>query len=173
MPTTSFSRPISTQPSFPKPTWKERKLVIAAKEARKLSWAGTGSAATSTASNGTSAGVLALVRTRSRMCCTSMQSRYRARAREAFVRWLVVESSRQRKDFARILQLAMWIRKISFAVGAHRPTSPSTHAISRTDTFKGKNLIESCCIVFQLEVSQKKELQTGEILASRVPVYDT
>ena len=40
------------------------KLVIAAKEARKFSWAGTRSAATSTASNGTSAGVLALVRTR-------------------------------------------------------------------------------------------------------------
>ena len=36
----------------------------AAKEARKFSWAGTGSGAISTASNGTSAGVLALVRTR-------------------------------------------------------------------------------------------------------------
>ena len=38
--------------------------MIAAKEARKFSWAGTGSAATSTASNGTSAGVLTLVRSR-------------------------------------------------------------------------------------------------------------
>ena len=43
---------------------ERKKLVTAAKEARKFSWAGTGSAATSTASNGTSAGVLALVRTR-------------------------------------------------------------------------------------------------------------
>ena len=42
---------------------KREKLVIVAKEARKFSWAGTGSAATSTASKGTSAGVLALVRT--------------------------------------------------------------------------------------------------------------
>ena len=43
---------------------EREKLVIAAKEARNISWAGTGSAATSTASNCTSAGVLALVRTR-------------------------------------------------------------------------------------------------------------
>ena len=40
------------------------KLVTAAKEARIFSWAGTGSAAISTASHGTSAGVLALVRSR-------------------------------------------------------------------------------------------------------------
>ena len=40
------------------------KLVTAATEARKSSWAGTGSAAISTASNGISAEVLALVRTR-------------------------------------------------------------------------------------------------------------
>ena len=38
--------------------------MTAAKEARKFSWAGTGSEAISTDSNGTSAGVLALVRTR-------------------------------------------------------------------------------------------------------------
>ena len=38
--------------------------MTAAKEARKFSWAGTGIAAINTASNGTSAGVLALVRTR-------------------------------------------------------------------------------------------------------------
>ena len=53
----------------------------------------------------------------------------------------------------------MWIRTISFAVDADGPTSPFTHAISRTDTFKGKKLIESCRIVFQLKASQKKELQ--------------
>ena len=38
------------------------KLAIAAEEARKFSWAGTGSAAISTANKGTSVGVLALVR---------------------------------------------------------------------------------------------------------------
>ena len=43
---------------------EREKLVTAAKEARKFTWAGTGSEAISTASNGTSAGVLALVRTR-------------------------------------------------------------------------------------------------------------
>ena len=42
---------------------EREKLVTAANEARKFSLAGTGSAAISTASNGTSAGVLALVRT--------------------------------------------------------------------------------------------------------------
>ena len=43
---------------------EREKLVTAAKEARKFSCAGAGSAAISTASNGTSAGVLAMVRTR-------------------------------------------------------------------------------------------------------------
>ena len=77
--------------------------------------------------------------------------------------WLVSETSRQRRGFAQILQLMMWTRTISFAVGAHRLTSPFTHAISRLDTSKGKKLIESCCIVFQLKVSQKKELQAENI----------
>ena len=43
---------------------EREELVTAAKEARKFSWAGTRSAAISTANNGTSAEVLALVRTR-------------------------------------------------------------------------------------------------------------
>ena len=43
---------------------EREKLVTAAQRTRKFSWAGTGSAAISTARNGTSAGVLALVRTR-------------------------------------------------------------------------------------------------------------
>ena len=43
---------------------EREKLVTAAKEARTFSWAGTGSAAISTANNGTSKGTLALVRTR-------------------------------------------------------------------------------------------------------------
>ena len=42
---------------------EQKKLVTTAKEARKSSWAVTGSAAVSTANNGTSAGVFALVRT--------------------------------------------------------------------------------------------------------------
>ena len=50
MPSTTISRPISTQ--------------LSSLEARKFSWAGTGSAAVNTAKNGTSAGVLASVRTR-------------------------------------------------------------------------------------------------------------
>ena len=43
---------------------EREKLVTTAEEARKSSWAGSGSAAVSTANNGTCAGVLALVRTR-------------------------------------------------------------------------------------------------------------
>ena len=75
------------------------------------------------------------------------------------VDWLIAETSRRQKDFAQILQLAMWIRTILFAVGVLRPTSSLIHAILRMDTFKDKKLIESCCIVFQLKVSQMKELQ--------------
>ena len=43
---------------------EEAKLMAAVKEAGKSAWAGTGSAAISTANNGTSAAVLAVVRTR-------------------------------------------------------------------------------------------------------------
>ena len=75
------------------------------------------------------------------------------------VDWLIAEISRRQKDVAQILQLAMWIRIILFAVGVLRLTSPFTHANSRMDTLKDKKLIESCCIVIQLKVSQKKELQ--------------
>ena len=60
------------------------------------------------------------------------------------VDWLVAETSRRRKDIAQILQLVMWIRTISFAVGVHSLTSPFIHTISRTDTFKDKKLNESC-----------------------------
>ena len=67
----------------------------------------------------------------------------------------------------------MWIRPILFAVDVRKLTSPFTHAISRLDTFKDKKLMESCCIEFQLKVSQKKELQAGAVLASRVPVHGT
>ena len=47
--------------------------------------------------------------------------------------------------------------RVQFCV--HRPTSPFILAISRTDTVKEKKLIESCCFVFQLQVSHKTELQ--------------
>ena len=43
------------------------------------------------------------------------------------VDWIAVETSRRRQDFAQILQLAMWICKISFVDGALRPTSPLIH----------------------------------------------
>ena len=49
---------------IPETHLERKKLVTAAKGARTFSWAGTGSAAISTANNGTSAGILALVRTR-------------------------------------------------------------------------------------------------------------
>ena len=58
----------------------------------------------------------------------------------------------------------MWIRIISFAVGVHRLTSPFTHAISRTDTFKGKKLIESCCAVFQLKSISEEGIAGSAIL---------
>ena len=44
-------------------------------------------------------------------------------------------------------------------VGVLRPASPFILAVLRTDTSKGLNSIESCCIVFQLKVFQKKESQ--------------
>ena len=85
----------------------------------------------------------------------------------ARVDWSVVEISRRQRDSAQSLHLATWIRTISFAVGAHRPTSPFTHAISRTDTSKGKKLIESCCTVFQ-----KKELQADQMLPTLFTLRD-
>ena len=53
--------------------------------------------------------------------------------------------------------------------GVHKPASSFTHAISRTDTFKDKKLIGSCCIVFQLKVSQKNELQEEKCLPHVFP----
>ena len=88
------------------------------------------------------------------------------------VDWMSVETSRRQKDFAQILQLVMWIRTILFAVGVFRFTSLFIHAISRVDIFKDK-LIESCCIVFQVKVSQWTELQAEKCWPSRVPVYGT
>ena len=81
---------------------------------------------------------------------------------------------KRRKDLAQTLQLVMWIRRMLFAVGVRGLTSPFTPAISRTDTFEDKKLIESCCIEFQLVVFQKEELiKGGEILASCVPICGT
>ena len=76
--------------------------------------------------------------------------------------WWVVETSRKRRDFAQVLQLVMWIRTVPFAVGVHRLKFPSTRAISRTETFKDKKFVESCCIVSQLKVFQKMELQVEQ-----------
>ena len=64
MPSTNYILTSDFDAALTSETHLEReKLVMAAKEPRKFSWAGTGSAATSTASNGTSEGALALVRT--------------------------------------------------------------------------------------------------------------
>ena len=82
-----------------------------------------------------------------------------------------METADDRRTFAQILQLAMWIRTISFVVGAHRPTFPFIHAIQERIPFKVKKLIESCCIIFQLKAFQMKEVWAGEVSASRVPVY--
>ena len=87
----------------------------------------------------------------------------------ARVDWLVAEILRRQKDFTQILKLVTWIRTMLFAVGVLRLTSPFSHAISQTDTFKGKKLIESSCIVFQLKVSQKKELQAEKFWCQVFP----
>ena len=89
------------------------------------------------------------------------------------VDWLPVETSRQQKDFAQILQLVMCIRTISFVVGAHRPTSPFSLAILRTDTSKGKQLIEILLYRITAEGIPEEGIAGGEIWASRVPVYGT
>ena len=62
-----------------------------------------------------------------------------------------MQTSRQRKDFAQILLLVMWILTLSVAVGVHKHTSPFTHAISRTDISKHKKLMESRCAIFRKE----------------------
>ena len=71
---------------------------------------------------------------------------------------LDAETSRQRKNFEHNFQLVMWTLAILFAVGAHKLMSLFMSATSRTDTFKDKRLIESCGIVSQLKVSERKEL---------------
>ena len=46
--------------------------------------------------------------------------------------------------------------------GVHRLMFPVTRTTSRTDSFKDKKLIESCCTVSQLKVFRKKELQVKQ-----------
>ena len=64
-----------------------------------------------------------------------------------------------------VRQLTGWLWKLrddrNYFV-THSPAGDvdsSTRATSRMDTSKDKKIIESCCIVFQLKVSQKMELQ--------------
>ena len=45
-------------------------------------------------------------------------------------------------------------------------------AFSRSDTFKGKKLIESCCTAFQLKVFQKKEFQAERFWRRVSPSMD-
>ena len=87
------------------------------------------------------------------------------------VDWLFVEILRRQKDSAQILQLATWIRTLSFAVGADRLTSPFTHAISRTDTFQGQEIDRFLLCRIPAEGFPEEAIAGGEILASRVPVY--
>ena len=89
------------------------------------------------------------------------------------VDWSVTETSRHRKESAQIPQLAMWIGTISFAVGVHRLTSPLTRTLSRTDTSKGKQLIESCCTIFPAGGIPEERIACGEMFASRVPLCGT
>ena len=89
-----------------------------------------------------------------------VQSRYRGNVKHLYdgTDWLVAEISRQQRNFAQTPQLVMWIRTVLFAVGVQRLMFPFMHAMSRTEPFEDKKLIESCCIVFRLMVFQKKEL---------------
>ena len=64
------------------------------------------------------------------------------------VDWLDAETSKQRRDFAQILQLVMWIRTILFAVGVHRLMFPLTRGISRTDTFKHKKFLSNLAVSY-------------------------
>ena len=71
-----------------------------------------------------------------------------------------MEISRRQKDFVRTDSPAGDVDSNNIACCCvHKLTAPFTRAISRTDAFKDKKLIESCCIVLQVKVSQKKELQ--------------
>ena len=90
------------------------------------------------------------------------------------VDWLVVEISRRQKDSAQILQLVMWIRTISFVVGAHRPTRlHSPHAIARADTFKGTKIDRILLYCIPAEGVPEEGIARGATLASIVPVYGT
>ena len=89
------------------------------------------------------------------------------------VDWLVAEISRQRRDFAQILQLVMWIRTILFAVGVHRLMFPTTRAISRTDTFQGQEVNRILLYKIPAQGIPEEGSTGGEILASRLPVYGT
>ena len=72
------------------------------------------------------------------------------------VDWLVETTEGLRTDSA-----AGYVEShnMFFAVGVRRLVLPFTRAISRTDTFKDEDSIEFCCIVFQLKVFKKEELQ--------------
>ena len=89
------------------------------------------------------------------------------------VDWLAVEISRQQKDFAQILQLVMWIRTISFAVGAPMPMSPFIHAILPTDTSHGHEIDRILLCRIPAEGVPEEGIAGGEILASRFTVHGT
>ena len=67
----------------------------------------------------------------------------------------------ERKDFAQISTPVMWIRTISFTVGAHRLTNRY---------FQGQEIDRILLYRVQAEGIREEEIAGGEILASRVPV---
>ena len=99
------------------------------------------------------------------MCVCSLQS--------ARVDWLVAESSRQRKDFAQILQLLMSIRTTLFAVGVHKLMFPFTRAIARTDTVKDKKIERILLDRVPAEGTPEEGIAGGSILAPRVLICGT
>ena len=88
------------------------------------------------------------------------------------VDWLDAETSRQRRDFAQILQLVMWIRTILFAVGAQAHVS--IHACDFTNGyFQGQQLDRILLYRIPAEGIPEEEIAGGAMLASRVPIYGT
>ena len=86
------------------------------------------------------------------------------------VDWLAVEISRQQKDFAQILELVMWIRAIWFVVGAH----VSIHSCDFTNGyFQGQEIDRILLYRVPAEGIREVGVESGAILASRVPVYGT
>ena len=88
------------------------------------------------------------------------------------VDWLVVEISRD--DGLRTDSPAgdVWIRTMSFVVGAHRPTSPFILA-TFTNGYQGQEIDRIFLYRIPAEGIPEDGIAGGEILPSRVPVDGT